>query len=421
MEFLLCPNFNTLDRNSMSLSLFVYMFFMLENNANPVVRLQNTNVKMPRGSTTKLCVSCKAVIGVATKTCKVCQTIQPMRQRLAKKLEKFQSKKETWLQKHKKNKTTTHVLDEASVLVEKLNTLGQKAVVFIARPGKKTSTWHTHVIHPRWQLTDQAGQCLDRMKDLYELMINGWTSLQMPSGPVIQPSASPAIQPSTAPSIQPSASPAIRPSTASSIQPSASPAIRPSTASSIQPSASPAIRPSTAPSIQPSASPAIRPSTASSIQPSASPAIQPSTASSIQPSASPAIRPSTASSIQPSASPAIRPSTASSIQPSASPAIRPSTAPSIQPSASPAIQPSTASSIQPSTSVPAKKKKKRDNKKDSPGECSHGGEDQFYPVKQVLKTKKQKGKLMEFVEWEPCSMCGKTWSPQWVEKRNTKK
>ncbi|XP_023807301.1 uncharacterized protein LOC110013634 isoform X3 [Oryzias latipes] len=265
---------------------------------------------MPRGSTTKLCVSCKAVIGVATKTCKVCQTIQPMRQRLAKKLEKFQSKKETWLQKHKKNKTTTHVLDEASVLVEKLNTLGQKAVVFIARPGKKTSTWHTHVIHPRWQLTDQAGQCLDRMKDLYELMINGWTSLQMPSGPVIQPSTSPAIQPSTAPSIQPSASPAIQPSTA----------------------------------------------------------------------------------------------------------------PSIQPSASPAIQPSTASSIQPSTTgVPAKKKKKRDNKKDSPGECSHGGEDQFYPVKQVLKTKKQKGKLMEFVEWEPCSMCGKTWSPQWVEKRNTKK
>ncbi|XP_023810368.1 uncharacterized protein LOC111947401 isoform X2 [Oryzias latipes] len=200
---------------------------------------------MPRGSTTKLCVSCKAVIGVATKTCKVCQTIQPMRQRLAKKLEKFQSKKETWLQKHKKNKTTTHVLDEASVLVEKLNTLGQKAIVFIARPGKKTSTWHTHVIHPRWQLTDQAGQCLDRMKDLYELMINA--------------------------------------------------------------------------------------------------------------------------------------------------------------------------------GVPAKKKKKRDNKKDSPGECSHGGEDQFYPVKQVLKTKKQKGKLMEFVEWEPCSMCGKTWSPQWVEKRNTKK
>ncbi|XP_078801830.1 uncharacterized protein LOC144991845 [Oryzias latipes] len=54
-------------------------------------------------------------------------------------------------------------------------------------------------------------------------------------------------------------------------------------------------------------------------------------------------------------------------------------------------------------------------------ECSHGGDDQFYPVKQLLKTKKQKGKLMEFVEWEPCSMCGKTCSPQWVEKRNTKK
>ncbi|RVE67587.1 hypothetical protein OJAV_G00104370 [Oryzias javanicus] len=72
------------------------------------------------------------------------------------------------------------------------------------------------------------------------------------------------------------------------------------------------------------------------------------------------------------------------------------------PSPSTAIQPSTTPAIS------------------QPTQCSHGGEDNFYPVKKVLKKKKQKGKLMEYVEWEPCSMCGKTWSPQWVEKKHTK-
>ncbi|XP_023818318.1 uncharacterized protein LOC110014374 isoform X4 [Oryzias latipes] len=126
---------------------------------------------MPQGSTTKHCVSCRVRIAVATKTCKICQTVQPSKQRLAKKLERFKAKKESWLQNHRKNKTTTHVLDEASVLVEKLHALGHRAVVFIARPGRKASTWHAHIVHPRWQLTDQAGKCLDRMKLLYELVI----------------------------------------------------------------------------------------------------------------------------------------------------------------------------------------------------------------------------------------------------------
>ena len=74
-------------------------------------------VKMPRGSTTTSCKSCNAVIPVAAKICKSCEAVQPKRQRLAKKLQKFQDKKEDWLKKQKKNRTTSHVLDEASILV----------------------------------------------------------------------------------------------------------------------------------------------------------------------------------------------------------------------------------------------------------------------------------------------------------------
>lgn len=75
---------------------------------------------MPRGSTTTTCVGCGAAIGVATKKCKYCQSEQPRKQRLAKKLQKFDAKKETWLKNQKKNQTTTHVLDEASVLVREI-------------------------------------------------------------------------------------------------------------------------------------------------------------------------------------------------------------------------------------------------------------------------------------------------------------
>ncbi|MEQ2257807.1 hypothetical protein ILYODFUR_038605 [Ilyodon furcidens] len=94
----------------------------------------------------------------------------------------------------------------------------------------------------------------------------------------------------------------------------------------------------------------------------------------------------------------------------------------IQPTTSSATQPPTASAIQFSTNVPPKKEAKNGNNEESRRECSHmvGGQDEFYPVKRVLKTKMKKGNQMELVEWEPCSLCGKTWPPQWVAKENTK-
>ncbi|MED6240398.1 hypothetical protein ATANTOWER_020501 [Ataeniobius toweri] len=76
---------------------------------------------------------------------------------------------------------------------------------------------HT-VVHPKWQLTDQAAKCLDRMKALFEVLITGWTNQQTSNPSATQPSTSSAIQPSTSSATQPSTSSAIQPSTASAIQ-----------------------------------------------------------------------------------------------------------------------------------------------------------------------------------------------------------
>ncbi|KAI9522530.1 hypothetical protein NQZ68_035374 [Dissostichus eleginoides] len=130
---------------------------------------------MPRGSTNTTCVGCKAVIAVATKTCKFCKTLQPRKQRL----------------------------------VEKLNTLGYRAMVFLSKPGKKPSTWKTNVAHPRWHLSDQAAKCLYRMKALYEVLVDGWTNPQPSSSPEDRPSSSTyAVLLPTSPAIQPSTGPA---------------------------------------------------------------------------------------------------------------------------------------------------------------------------------------------------------------------
>ncbi|XP_029915123.1 gibberellin-regulated protein 14-like [Myripristis murdjan] len=308
-------------------------------------------------------------------------------------------------------------MDEASVLLEKLQTLGHRAVVIVAKPGKKPATWHTQVVHPKWQLTAQAAKCLDRMKALFELLITGWTNQQPSTGSAIQPSTATAIEPSTS---------VVQPSTATAIEPSTS-VVQPSTATAIGPSTS-VVQPSTATAIEPWTS-VVQPSTATAIGPSTS-VVQPSTATAIEPWTS-VVQPSTATAIEPSTS-VVQPSTATAIDPLTSvvqPPL-PSCPPTIKPSTCPGIHPSTTHhGIQPTTSpehTVAKKNQglppKKKPRKDSPGECSHmiGGKDQYYPVKRVVKTKMQKGKQMELVEWEPCSMCGKMWPLQWVAKENTK-
>ncbi|KAI9546032.1 hypothetical protein NQZ68_031322 [Dissostichus eleginoides] len=241
---------------------------------------------------------------------------------------------------------TADILGQKKRLVEKLNTLGYRAMVFLSKPGKRPSTWKTNVAHPRWHLSDQAAKCLDRMKALYEVLVDGWTNPQ--------PSPSLGVEPSTsAPTTIPSPSPDAEPSTSAA---------------------------TTIPSPSSNAEPATIILTTIS---SPSPNTKPLTSAPTIPSSSPEDRPSS--------------STYAVLHPT-SPALQPSTGP-----ATPATQ----------TKRTAAAKKKQ--------ECSHkivGGE-QYYPVKTVVKTKWQKGKQIQLVEWDPCSMCGKKWPLQWVEKDNT--
>ncbi|TKS67826.1 hypothetical protein D9C73_000850 [Collichthys lucidus] len=62
--------------------------------------------------------------------------------------------------------------EEAGHLVEKLNALGYKAIVFIGKKLKKQDTWSAQVLHPKWQLSEHSEKCLDRMKALCEVLIN---------------------------------------------------------------------------------------------------------------------------------------------------------------------------------------------------------------------------------------------------------
>ncbi|XP_031157060.2 nascent polypeptide-associated complex subunit alpha, muscle-specific form-like [Sander lucioperca] len=49
------------------------------------------------------------------------------------------------------------------------------AVIVLSKPGRKENAWVSEVLAPRCQLTDTSKKCLERMKALYELVIQGWT------------------------------------------------------------------------------------------------------------------------------------------------------------------------------------------------------------------------------------------------------
>ncbi|XP_076609311.1 uncharacterized protein LOC143334409 isoform X2 [Chaetodon auriga] len=143
-----------------------------------------------QGSTTKKCVVCHAQLYVACKTCKTCKAEQPPKLRLRKKMEKFDQKRESWVHTHQKNRTTSHIRDEAYMLLEKLHALGVRAVLLLSRPGRKQNAWVSEVLAPRCQLTETSRTCLQRMKDLYDIVIQGWTP-QDAAGQPDEPSSAP--------------------------------------------------------------------------------------------------------------------------------------------------------------------------------------------------------------------------------------
>ncbi len=69
------------------------------------------------GGLKKTCPACKNKIFNGFKKCPMCKASQPKNVRLKKKIEKFEQKKKTWVANTKKNQVTSHLWDDAIILV----------------------------------------------------------------------------------------------------------------------------------------------------------------------------------------------------------------------------------------------------------------------------------------------------------------
>ncbi|XP_029925548.1 uncharacterized protein LOC115371997 isoform X1 [Myripristis murdjan] len=172
-----------------------------------------------QGSTMKTCVVCRTQLYVACKTCKTCKAEQPHKLRLKRKMEKFDQKRDSWVSSNLRNRTTSHIRDQAHILLEKLQSLGVRAVVFMSKPRKKPNAWVSEVLAPRCQLTETSTACLDKMKELYDFVIQGWTpqgAAGKPDEALSAPARPPMVPPdpqAEASRLRPSAAPT-RPATA---------------------------------------------------------------------------------------------------------------------------------------------------------------------------------------------------------------
>ncbi|XP_051250679.1 uncharacterized protein LOC127360331 isoform X2 [Dicentrarchus labrax] len=129
---------------------------------------------MPGGSIKKKCPFCEAILFCAQKKCTYCKMEQPAKQRLKKRLKKFDQKREEWVVGLKKNHNLASIKDEAIVLLEKLHAMGYKPVLLL---GKETKTGATNceVLTPRCELTLQAQNSLQKMGSFYESICEGWS------------------------------------------------------------------------------------------------------------------------------------------------------------------------------------------------------------------------------------------------------
>ena len=57
--------------------------------------------------------------------------------------------------------------------LEKLQALGIRAVLLMARPVRKTNAWQSEILTPRCELTETSSTFLQRMKDVYNIVVKG--------------------------------------------------------------------------------------------------------------------------------------------------------------------------------------------------------------------------------------------------------
>ncbi|XP_077065665.1 uncharacterized protein LOC143718509 [Siphateles boraxobius] len=94
-----------------------------------------------------------------------------------KKKEKFQMEKESWVSKKKKNHITSHLMDDAVILIEKLNAVGWRPMLFLEYPNKKVKT----LLPEGLKLSSGEKICLNNMNTIYSMIVQGKTVPTDPS------------------------------------------------------------------------------------------------------------------------------------------------------------------------------------------------------------------------------------------------
>ncbi|KAI9517709.1 hypothetical protein NQZ68_000877 [Dissostichus eleginoides] len=129
---------------------------------------------MPGGSTKKTCPFCQSILFCAQKICAHCLKEQPKKQRLEKRLKRFDEKREDWVSGRKKNHNIASIKDEAIVLLEKLHAIGFKPVLLLGKETRKKER-QCEILTPRCTLPAYAQDYLDKIGTFYEYLCEGWT------------------------------------------------------------------------------------------------------------------------------------------------------------------------------------------------------------------------------------------------------
>ncbi|XP_034149567.1 ribosome-binding protein 1-like [Esox lucius] len=106
--------------------------------------------------------------------CSHCKAEQPLKQRLKKKLQRFDEKREKWVVGRKKNHNSASIKDEASVMLEKLHAIGYKPVLLLGKEDKKKKI-KCEIVMPRCTLSTFAQDYLQKIGSLHEYLCEGWT------------------------------------------------------------------------------------------------------------------------------------------------------------------------------------------------------------------------------------------------------
>ncbi|KAF7711822.1 hypothetical protein HF521_000833 [Silurus meridionalis] len=107
------------------------------------------------------------------KICSNCKKEQPLKQRLKKKLQRFDEKREEWVVGRKKNHNIASIKDESIVMLEKLHASGYKPILLLGKETKKKE-YKCEILTPRCKLSTYAQDYLQKIGLFYEYLCEGW-------------------------------------------------------------------------------------------------------------------------------------------------------------------------------------------------------------------------------------------------------